>query len=56
MLRGKWKLHALAPDGSRGEELPLEQTGESLRLNLDTSALPGGATVFFELVKEDSAS
>lgn len=56
MLSGKWKFYALAPDGTRGEELPIEQTEEGLRLNLDTSELPGGATVFFELVKENSAS
>ena len=51
-LSGRWKLYALAPDGTRGEELALEQTGNSLRLNLDTATLPGGATVFFELEKE----
>ena len=46
---GNWKLYALAPDGSRSEELPAAHSAEGLEIHLDTAALRHGPTPFFEL-------
>lgn len=47
------KLYALALDGSRQEELPLKRdTNGALKIDLNTSALKHGPSVFFELVSE----
>ena len=46
---GNWKLYALAPDGSRSEELPAAHSAEGLEIHLDTAALRYGPTPFFEL-------
>lgn len=47
--RGNWKLHALAPDGSRCEEIPVARSANGLEIQIDTAALRNGPTPFFEL-------
>lgn len=49
---GKMKLYALALNGERRYELPLTRNGETLSLNIDTSSLPGGPSIYFELAAE----
>ncbi len=46
-----FRLYALGIDGSRREELPVEEISGGVRLNLDTTRLTYN-TPFFELVKE----
>lgn len=48
---GEWRLYALGLDGSRREELPVENRGGRLSILLDTAALKKGVTPFFELCR-----
>nr|CRY97979.1 hypothetical protein [uncultured prokaryote] len=48
---GEWRLYALGLDGSRREELPVENHGGRLSILLDTAALKKGVTPFFELCR-----
>lgn len=43
------KLTALSMNGARGAAIPVTVDGNDLVLTIDTAALPGGPTVFFEL-------
>ncbi len=44
------KLYALAIDGTRREQIPFETKDGAIQVTLDTAALKGGPTPFFELV------
>lgn len=48
---GAMKAYALGLDGSRLAELPLRRISGGAELTVDTAAIPGGPSVFFELVK-----
>lgn len=48
---GAMKTYALGLDGSRLAELPLRRIPGGAELTVDTAAIPGGPSVFFELVK-----
>lgn len=50
---GNWKLYALGLDGERLEELPLENVGGKLKIQLNTAALKNGVTPFFELCRDE---
>lgn len=47
----KLRLFALTLNGERSVELPLKRSGNVLEIELDTNALPGGPTTYFELVR-----
>lgn len=48
---GNWRLYALGLDGSRREELPIENRDGRLNILLDTAVLKKGVTPFFELCR-----
>lgn len=50
----QYKLYALRLNGARAEQLPVEVHPTGLRINIDTAALTGGPTTYFELVQEDN--
>jgi hypothetical protein len=45
-----WKVWALAQNGTRQEELPVEQKEDGLEVLVDTGKLKNGPTQYFELV------
>ena len=46
-----FKLYALAPDGTRREEIPLKSENGRLKINVNTDKLKK-ASVYFELIQE----
>ncbi len=46
---GSLKAYALAMDGKRISELPLQIRGSRVMLHLDTAAIPNGPALYFEL-------
>lgn len=48
---GQWKAWAVGMDGTRAQELSLRVENGQLCLSIDTAALEGGPTPFFELAR-----
>ena len=49
---GKAKVYALGLDGARRYPVPVQYTGDSLELEIDTGTMPGGPSIYFEIVAD----